>query len=217
MRGLDVAAHGPGRSPACARDVPGGQGPGPPSRCWASWTDSRVPVIRMPTPRRAPRMPAATMPRWRRCSARPWASLDARALRASRRPRRLLRGARGGGRRSRVAREPGQGGAARAAGRQGGAAAARPLRRRGPGHDDPPHAARGGRQGRPALSNNGRVGKLARYVGRAAHAGGAPHLGINALYAASIGLMAASTRSARRSATRTPSASTRSSPRAAPR
>ncbi len=41
-----------------------------------------------------------------------------------------------------------------------------------------------------ALSNNGRVGKLARYVGRASHAGGAPHLGVNALYAAQIGLMA---------------------------
>jgi len=41
-----------------------------------------------------------------------------------------------------------------------------------------------------AQSNNGRVGKLARYVGRAAHAGGAPHLGVNALYAAQIGLLA---------------------------
>jgi len=40
------------------------------------------------------------------------------------------------------------------------------------------------------LSNNGRVGKLARYVGRASHAGGAPHDGVNALYAAHIGLMA---------------------------
>jgi amidohydrolase len=40
------------------------------------------------------------------------------------------------------------------------------------------------------LSNNGRVGKLARYVGRASHAGGAPDAGINALYAAHIGLMA---------------------------
>src|SRR5215510_6638863 len=39
-------------------------------------------------------------------------------------------------------------------------------------------------------SNNGRVGKLARFVGRASHAGGAPHLGVNALYAAHIGLMA---------------------------
>jgi len=38
------------------------------------------------------------------------------------------------------------------------------------------------------LSNNGRVGKLARFVGRAAHAGGAPHLGVNALYAAQIAL-----------------------------
>jgi amidohydrolase len=40
------------------------------------------------------------------------------------------------------------------------------------------------------LSNNGRVGKLARYIGKAAHAGGAPHMGVNALYAAQIGLMA---------------------------
>ena len=40
------------------------------------------------------------------------------------------------------------------------------------------------------LSNNGRVGKLARYIGRAAHAGGAPHRGVNALYAAQIGLAA---------------------------
>ena len=40
------------------------------------------------------------------------------------------------------------------------------------------------------LSNNGRVGKLARYIGRAAHAGGAPHQGVNALYAAQIGLAA---------------------------
>jgi len=39
-------------------------------------------------------------------------------------------------------------------------------------------------------SNNGRFGKTARYVGKAAHAGGAPHMGINALYAAQIGLMA---------------------------
>src|SRR5437016_7951574 len=35
-----------------------------------------------------------------------------------------------------------------------------------------------------SASNNGRFGKTARYIGRAAHAGGAPHLGINALYAA---------------------------------
>jgi amidohydrolase len=39
-------------------------------------------------------------------------------------------------------------------------------------------------------SNNGRFGKLARFVGRAAHAGGAPHMGVNALYAASIALAA---------------------------
>jgi amidohydrolase len=39
-------------------------------------------------------------------------------------------------------------------------------------------------------SNNGRFGKTARFVGRAAHAGGAPHAGVNALYAAQIALAA---------------------------
>ena len=39
-----------------------------------------------------------------------------------------------------------------------------------------------------AASNNGCIVKTVRYVGRASHAGGAPHLGINALYAAQIGL-----------------------------
>src|SRR2546427_10938453 len=37
-------------------------------------------------------------------------------------------------------------------------------------------------------SNNGRFGKTVRFVGRAAHAGGAPHLGVNALYAAQLAL-----------------------------
>ena len=46
-----------------------------------------------------------------------------------------------------------------------------------------------GKAGVPA-SNNGRVGKTARFLGRAAHAGGAPHLGINALYAAQVALAA---------------------------
>lgn len=41
-----------------------------------------------------------------------------------------------------------------------------------------------------ANGSNGFVGKLIRYVGKEAHAGGAPHLGINALNAANIGLMA---------------------------
>src|SRR5262249_9924246 len=49
--------------------------------------------------------------------------------------------------------------------------------------------AEDGKAGIP-LSNNGRVGKTVRYVGRAAHAGSAPHRGVNALYAANIGLMA---------------------------
>src|SRR5437867_7675838 len=37
-------------------------------------------------------------------------------------------------------------------------------------------------------SNNGRFAKTVRFVGRAAHAGGAPHMGVNALYAAQIAL-----------------------------
>ena len=44
-----------------------------------------------------------------------------------------------------------------------------------------------GKAGVPA-SNNGCVVKTVRYIGRAAHAGGAPHMGINALYAAQIAL-----------------------------
>lgn len=39
-------------------------------------------------------------------------------------------------------------------------------------------------------SNNGCVVKTIRYIGRPAHAGGAPHLGVNALYAAQIALAA---------------------------
>jgi len=46
-----------------------------------------------------------------------------------------------------------------------------------------------GKAGVPA-SNNGCVVKTVRYVGKAAHAGGTPHLGINALYAAQIALVA---------------------------
>jgi amidohydrolase len=38
------------------------------------------------------------------------------------------------------------------------------------------------------LSNNGFVGKQAHFIGKAAHAGGAPHKGVNALYAAEIAL-----------------------------
>jgi amidohydrolase len=46
-----------------------------------------------------------------------------------------------------------------------------------------------GTAGVPA-SNNGCVVKTARYLGRAAHAGSAPHQGVNALYAAQVGLVA---------------------------
>ena len=41
-----------------------------------------------------------------------------------------------------------------------------------------------------SASNNGFVGKQARFIGRAAHAGGAPHRGVNALYAAELALAA---------------------------
>ena len=41
-----------------------------------------------------------------------------------------------------------------------------------------------------AASNNGCVVKTVRYVGRAAHAGSSPHLGVNALYAANLALSA---------------------------
>jgi amidohydrolase len=40
------------------------------------------------------------------------------------------------------------------------------------------------------VSNNGCVVKTIRYLGKASHAGGAPHLGINALYAANVALTA---------------------------
>jgi amidohydrolase len=46
-----------------------------------------------------------------------------------------------------------------------------------------------GKTGVP-VSNNGCIVKTVRYLGRASHAGGAPHMGINALYAAQIGLAA---------------------------
>ena len=39
-------------------------------------------------------------------------------------------------------------------------------------------------------TNNGMVAKRIQFIGRAAHAGGAPHLGVNALNAASLALMA---------------------------
>jgi amidohydrolase len=45
-----------------------------------------------------------------------------------------------------------------------------------------------GKAGVPA-SNNGCIVKTIKYVGKAAHAGGAPHMGVNALYAAQIALM----------------------------
>jgi metal-dependent amidase/aminoacylase/carboxypeptidase family protein len=40
------------------------------------------------------------------------------------------------------------------------------------------------------VSNNGCVVKTIRYIGKASHAGGAPHMGVNALYAANVALTA---------------------------
>ncbi|MDP2700980.1 MAG: amidohydrolase [Candidatus Rokubacteria bacterium] len=53
------------------------------------------------------------------------------------------------------------------------------------------HATPRAEEGKFAIpvSNNGCVVKTVRYIGKAAHAGGMPHVGINALYAAQIGLM----------------------------
>ena len=39
-------------------------------------------------------------------------------------------------------------------------------------------------------SGNGFVSKVIRYKGKAAHAAGSPHLGVNALNAAALGLTA---------------------------
>ena len=46
------------------------------------------------------------------------------------------------------------------------------------------------KQAAVCVSNNGCIVKRVRYLGRAAHAGASPHRGINALYAATIGLAA---------------------------
>ena len=47
-------------------------------------------------------------------------------------------------------------------------------------------------EGKLALSstNNGMIAKFIQYQGRAAHAGGAPHMGVNALNAAMLALSA---------------------------
>ncbi|HLZ26689.1 MAG TPA: amidohydrolase [Chloroflexota bacterium] len=52
------------------------------------------------------------------------------------------------------------------------------------------HATAEPRDGRLGVggTSNGMVAKFVRYVGRAAHAGGAPHRGVNALYAAQVAL-----------------------------
>ena len=112
-------------------------------------------------------------------------------LRPPGRPRGVLRGARRGVRRRRVARGPGPGRAAGVPRRQARAAAARSLRRRRPVDDDPHDVAAGGRQDRRArLQQRLHRARPIRYIGRASHAGGAPHQGINALYAAQIALAA---------------------------
>jgi amidohydrolase len=42
----------------------------------------------------------------------------------------------------------------------------------------------------PGISHNGMIAKSVRFVGRSAHAGGAPHMGINALNAANLAMQA---------------------------
>ena len=45
-----------------------------------------------------------------------------------------------------------------------------------------------GRSLRPGVSHNGMIAKTVRFIGKSAHAGGAPHLGINALNAANLAM-----------------------------
>ncbi len=45
-----------------------------------------------------------------------------------------------------------------------------------------------GRTLKPGVSHNGMIAKTVRFIGRSAHAGGAPHLGINALNAANLAM-----------------------------
>ena len=45
-----------------------------------------------------------------------------------------------------------------------------------------------GRTLKPGTSHNGMIAKTVRFIGRSAHAGGAPHLGINALNAANLAM-----------------------------
>jgi metal-dependent amidase/aminoacylase/carboxypeptidase family protein len=54
------------------------------------------------------------------------------------------------------------------------------------------HTTSTANEGRLCIShtNNGTIAKRIQFIGRVAHAGGAPHLGINALNAASLALMA---------------------------
>lgn len=54
------------------------------------------------------------------------------------------------------------------------------------------HAGMGGADACAGLTTNGFIGKMVRYIGKASHAGATPHLGINALNAANIGLTAVS-------------------------
>lgn len=52
------------------------------------------------------------------------------------------------------------------------------------------HTAGGEDKGTISLGSNGCIAKTITFQGKAAHAGGSPHLGVNALYAANLGLNA---------------------------
>src|SRR5215472_8072092 len=68
-----------------------------------------------------------------------------------------------------------------------------------------------------AESSNGALIKQVRFIGRAAHAGSAPQLGVNALNAAMLAMNAIARPIVRPFGKKTPSAFIRSSPRAAMR
>ena len=175
-----VRARRDGRAAATAR----------PSRCSASSTGSSWPAIPSPIPRPAPPTPAATTPRWPACSARPWACSTPRRFDhlAGRVVFFAVPAEEYGDVEWRVTQAR--------AGRLEFLGGKPELLRLG--HFDDVDLAmmihttsrtEDGKTGVPA-SNNGCIVKTVRYVGRAAHAGGAPHQGINALYAAQIGLAA---------------------------
>ena len=167
--------------------------------------------------RPAPRTPAATTPRWRGSSAPRWGSARRSAFEHLAGRVVFFAVPAGGIRRRRVARAAGARGPARVPRRQARAAPPRPLRRRGPRHDDPHHVA--------ARHEEGGRGRLQQRLPREDGPLHRPRLprGRRAAHGDQRALrrqhrpLRDQRASARPSATRTPSACTRSSPTAAAR